>query len=166
MQISQKGIDLIKFYESFRSKSYQDTVNVWTIGYGTTVYSNGKKVQPNETISEQDAVKELVAHINSKIVSQLEKVVKVTLNQDQIDALICFAYNVGMGAVSSSTLLKKLNAGDFNGAQAQFLAWNKAGGQVLRGLTRRRLSEAVLFGENSRDFLVKTYLGGIDPDKK
>lgn len=166
MQVSQKGIDLIKFYESFRQKSYQDTVNVWTIGYGTTVYSSGKKVATGETISEPDAVKELVFHINTKIVPQLEKVVKVSLNQEQIDALICFAYNVGMGALSSSTLLKKLNAGDFLGAQAQFLAWNKAGGQVLRGLTRRRLSEALLFGGKDRDFLIKTYLGGIDPEKK
>jgi lysozyme len=165
MQVSQKGLDLIKFYESFRDKAYQDSVGIWTIGYGTTVYSTGKKVQPGESISESAALNELAFHINHNIVPQLSVYVKAPLNQEQFDALVCFAYNVGSGALATSTLLRKLNNGDVEGAQAQFLVWNKAGGQVLRGLTRRRLSEATLFGPKDRDYLIKTYLGGIDPNK-
>lgn len=146
--ISPNGIKFIQSFEGFSSKAYDDGVGVWTIGWGTTRYEDGTKVKRGDSITVERAV-ELFMHDLSEFESAVKRSVKVPLNQNQYDALVSFTYNVGIGALQGSTLLKKLNAGDYSGAAAGLLAWNK--GRVngvlkeLKGLTRRRQAERELF---------------------
>jgi len=144
MQISQNGLNLIQHFEGLRLASYQDSVGVWTIGYGTTCYPDGRPVHKNETCTVEQAGAYLLSDV-AKFVAGVNKYVKVPLNQNQFDALVSFAYNLGLGSLYSSTLLKKLNAKDYAAAADQFLRWNKAGGKILTGLTLRRQSERNLF---------------------
>ena len=145
MKTSKAGLDLIKQFESFRAAPYLCSAGVPTIGYGTTVYPNGIKVKlSDQKITQQLAESFLQHHVNA-IEKDVSKLVKVTLTQNQFDALVSFAYNVGIGAFGDSTLLKLLNAGDINGASKQFERWNKAGGKIVDGLTNRRKAEKALF---------------------
>ena len=145
MKTSKAGLDLIKQFESFRAAPYLCSAGVPTIGYGTTVYPNGIKVKlSDQKITQQLAETFLQHHVNV-IEKDVSKLVKVTLTQNQFDALVSFAYNVGLGAFGDSTLLKLLNAGDIDNASKQFERWNKAGGKVSNGLTRRRNAEKALF---------------------
>ena len=145
MNLSKTGLDLIKQFESFRAAPYLCSAGVPTIGYGTTVYSNGIKVKlSDQKITQQLAESFLQHHVNA-IEKDVSKLVKVTLTQNQFDALVSFAYNVGIGAFGDSTLLKLLNAGDIDNASKQFERWNKAGGKVSNGLIRRRNAEKALF---------------------
>lgn len=140
MNTSQNGINLIKSFEGCRLEAYKDIVGVLTIGYGTT----GPDVKPGMQITQEQAEiflrRDLV-----KFEEAILKAVKVPLNQNQFDALVCFCYNVGSAAFRNSTLLKLLNAGHFVEAAKQFLVWNKAGGKVVLGLARRREAESNLF---------------------
>ncbi|WP_275261665.1 lysozyme [Citrobacter freundii] len=147
MITSEKGIRLIKQFEGCRLTAYPDPGTggaPWTIGYGWTHPVDGKPVRPGMTIDEATADRllktGLVGYENDVL-----KVVRVKLTQGQFDALVSFAYNVGSRALSTSTLLKKLNAGDIKGAADEFLRWNKSGGKVMPGLTNRRKSERALF---------------------
>ena len=145
MKTSKAGLDLIKQFESFRAAPYLCSAGVPTIGYGTTVYPNGIKVKlSDQKITQQLAESFLQFHVNA-IEKDVSKLVKVTLTQNQFDALVSFVYNVGLGAFGDSTLLKLLNAGDIDGTSKQFERWNKAGGKVSNGLTRRRNAEKALF---------------------
>lgn len=144
MQISDKGISLIKQFEGLRLTAYQDSVGVWTIGYGWTQPVDGKPIRPGMTIKEETAERLLRTGLVG-YESDVSKLVKVKLTQVQFDALISFAYNLGARALSTSTLLQKLNAGDYAGAADEFPRWNKAGGKVLPGLTLRREAERALF---------------------
>lgn len=145
MKTSKAGLDLIKQFESFRAAPYLCSAGVPTIGYGTTVYPNGIKVKlSDQKITQQLAETFLQHHVNA-IEKDVLSLVKVPLTQNQFDALVSFAYNVGLGAFGDSTLLKLLNAGDIDGASKQFERWNKAGGKVSNGLTRRRNAEKALF---------------------
>lgn len=144
MQISDKGIALIKQFEGLRLTAYQDSVGVWTIGYGWTQPVDGKQIRAGMTIKEETAERLLRTGMVG-YESDVSKLVKVKLTQGQFDALVSFAYNLGARALSTSTLLKKLNAGDYSGAADEFPRWNKAGGNVLAGLTRRREAERALF---------------------
>ena len=139
MRTSQKGIDLIKSFEGLRLSSYQDSIGVWTIGYGTT-----RGISAGMTISNDQADRMLQNDI-SRFEPQIDQLVKVPLNQNQWDALMSFTYNLGAGNLGSSTLLKLLNNGDYAGAAAQFPRWNRAGGVVLPGLTKRRAAEQAMF---------------------
>ena len=145
MKTSKAGLDLIKQFESFRAAPYLCSAGVPTIGYGTTVYPNGIKVKlSDQKITQQLAESFLQFHVNA-IEKDVSRLVKVILSQNQFDALVSFAYNVGVGAFGDSTLLKLLNAGDIDGTSKQFARWNKAGGKVSNGLTRRRNAEKALF---------------------
>lgn len=145
MKISKAGLDLIKRFESFRAAPYLCSAGVPTIGYGTTVYPNGIKVKlSDQKITQQLAETFLQHHVNA-IEKDVSRLVKVTLSQNQFDALMSFVYNVGLGAFRDSTLLKLLNAGDIDGASKQFERWNKAGGKIVDGLTNRREAEKALF---------------------
>ena len=146
MQISQNGLGLIEHFEGLRLMSYQDSVGVWTIGYGTTVYPNGSPVRKSESCTAEQA-NVYIAHDDVKFSDGVTKLVQVPLNQNQFDALVSFAYNLGLGNLSGSTLLKKLNMKDYAGASNEFVCWNKAGGVVLAGLTLRRQSERNLFNQ-------------------
>ncbi|MEI9687478.1 lysozyme [Kosakonia cowanii] len=144
MRISDKVISLIKQFEGLRLTAYQDSVGVWTIGYGWTQPVDGKPIRPGMTIKEETAERLLRTGLVG-YESDVSKLVKVKLTQGQFDALVSFAYNLGTRALSTSTLLQKLNAGDYAGAADEFPRWNKAGGKVLPGLTLRREAERALF---------------------
>ncbi len=144
MQISNKGIELIKQFEGLRLDAYQDSVGVLTIGYGWTQPVDGKPITKGMTIKPEVAERLLKAGLVS-YESDVSKLVKVKLTQGQFDALVSFAYNLGSRSLSTSTLLTRLNAGDYAGAANEFPRWNKAGGKVLAGLTRRREAERALF---------------------
>ncbi|MET5577935.1 lysozyme [Klebsiella aerogenes] len=147
MQTSDEGIALIKDFEGCRLTAYPDPGTggaPWTIGYGWTLPVDGKPVRPGMTIDQAIADRLLKAGLVS-YENDVLKIVKVKLTQGQFDALVSFAYNIGSRALSTSTLLKKLNSGDIKGAADEFLRWNKAGGKVLNGLTRRREAERALF---------------------
>jgi GH24 family phage-related lysozyme (muramidase)/peptidoglycan hydrolase-like protein with peptidoglycan-binding domain len=136
---SQKGINLIKSFEGCRLTAYQDSVGVWTIGYGHTsgVYSG-------MTITESQAE----AYLKSDLVTSenaVNKYVTYAINQNQFDALASFTFNLGSGNLSTSTLLKKLNQGDISGAASEFDKWVYAGDKVLEGLVKRRAAEKELF---------------------
>ena len=119
MHISPSGIDLICNFEGKRLIAYDDGVGVWTIGFGTTVYPNGIKVMKGDTCTEAQA-KTYMAHDLKKFEATVNKAVTVQLNQNQFDALVSLAYNIGTNAFSKSTLVKKLNANDIRGAADQF----------------------------------------------
>lgn len=139
MRTSQKGIDLIKKFEGCRLEAYKCPAGIWTIGYGHT-----KGVKDGQIITQEQAEEFLREDL--RIFEQtVESCVKVPLSQNQFDALVSFCYNCGSGALKTSTLLRLLNEGNYSSAADQFLRWNKAGGKVLAGLTRRREEERVMF---------------------
>lgn len=140
MKTSQKGIDIIKTFEGTVLKVYKDAVGLPTIGIGHLI----KKGEVFTTITQQQA-EELLAKDLKQFEEGISTSVKVALTQNQFDALVSFAFNLGIGNLNSSTLLKKLNAGDIQGAANEFVRWNKASERVLSGLTRRRLAEKELF---------------------
>lgn len=144
MQTSEKGMALIKQFEGCKLTAYQDSVGVWTIGYGWTQPVDGKPIRAGMTIKQETAERLLKTGLVS-YESDVSRLVKVVLTQGQFDALVSFTYNLGPRSLSTSTLLRKLNAGDYAGAADEFLRWNKAGGKVLNGLTRRREAERALF---------------------
>ncbi|MEH3404125.1 lysozyme [Enterobacter roggenkampii] len=144
MQTSDKGISLIKQFEGCKLTAYQDSVGVWTIGYGWTQPVDGKPIRAGMTIKQETAERLLKTGLVS-YESDVSRLVKVGLTQGQFDALVSFTYNLGARSLSTSILLRKLNAGDYAGAADEFLRWNKAGGKVLSGLTRRREAERDLF---------------------
>lgn len=133
------GLSIIKEFEGLRLKAYLCPAGIPTIGYGET-----KGVKLGQTITAKQAEDMLVRRYD-EFERQVLQLVKVPLTANQLGALVSFTYNVGVGAFAGSTLLKKLNAGDFAGAAQQFERWNKAGGKVLTGLVRRRAAEAALF---------------------
>lgn len=141
---SQTGVTLIIGFEGLRTKSYDDGVGVWTIGYGTTRYPDGSKVKPNQSCTV-DQAQAYFKHDLIEFEDTVNSSVKVQINQNQFDALVSLAYNIGSKAFRGSTLLKKLNSGDYQSAADQFLVWRKAGGKVLDGLVRRRNTERELF---------------------
>ncbi|HFT7227573.1 lysozyme [Enterobacter chengduensis] len=144
MQISDKGLALIKQFEGCKLTAYQDSVGVWTIGYGWTQPVDGKPIRAGMTIKQETAERLLKTGLVS-YESDVSRLVKVDLTQGQFDALVSFTYNLGARSLSTSTLLRKLNASDYAGAADEFLRWNKAGGKVLNGLARRREAERALF---------------------
>ena len=146
MKISNNGLSLIKQFEGLSLKPYLDAVNIPTIGFGNTYYEDGTKVTlKDKPITEQRAT-ELLEFIANKTFSEnINKVVKVPLSQNQFDALVSFAYNIGNKNFNWSTLLKKLNLSDYEGASQEFGRWNQANGKILNGLVLRRQKEKELF---------------------
>ena len=145
MKTSDKGLSLIQQFEGFRAKPYKCPAGVPTIGYGATYYPDGRRVtMQDRPVSESDASAMLRAMLAS-YEAGIARYVLVPVTQGQFDALVSFAYNLGLSALKGSTLLRLVNARDYAGAAAQFLRWNRAGGKVLPGLTRRREAERKLF---------------------
>tara|TARA_Y100001972_G_scaffold64277_1_gene78520 strand:- start:27 stop:491 length:465 start_codon:yes stop_codon:yes gene_type:complete len=139
MKISEYGLNLIKHFEGLELEAYQCAAGVWTIGYGHT-----KDVQPGDQWSESHADHMLEVEME-EYENYVNTAVTVPLSQNQFDALVSWVYNLGNGNLTSSTMLKVLNSGDYAGVPAQIKRWNKAGGKVLEGLTRRRQAEADMF---------------------
>jgi lysozyme len=145
MNASERGIDLIKSFEGCVLKAYPDPGtggDPWTIGWGTT-----RGVKRGMTITQEEADLLLAEDVNG-FASQVSRMVRVPLNQNQFDALVSFVYNVGAGAFGNSTLLRLLNEGEYEGAAGQFGRWVHGGnGETLPGLVRRRAAEKALFEE-------------------
>jgi lysozyme len=144
MRISDNGLELIKSFEGLYLKAYLCPAKVWTIGYGHT-----GNVKPGDVINRQQA-DELLRQDVEEFVAIVNTAVKVPLTQNQFDSLVSFVYNVGADAFRKSTLLRKLNAGDYAGAAQEFERWNKAHGVVLPGLVKRRKKERELFERPSQ----------------
>ncbi|MGO4743994.1 lysozyme [Serratia quinivorans] len=144
MNISERGVALIKQFEGCRLTSYQDSVGVWTVAYGWTQPVDGRKIGPGMVIDQATAERLLKCGLvqYEQGVNQLAKVI---INQGQFDALVSFAYNLGLRSLSTSTLLRKLNSGDKQGAADEFGKWVNAGGVRLNGLVKRREAERELF---------------------
>lgn len=140
MRISQKGIKLIQDFEGLALRAYRDPIGIWTWGYGST----GPHVTPDKIGTKEEA-EQLLKKDLERFEKGVSEIVKVPLTQNQFDALVSFSFNLGLGNLKSSTLLKKLNASDYVGASKEFTRWDKAGGKVLAGLTRRREAEKALF---------------------
>ena len=139
MNTSDEGIKAIEQFEGLRLDAYQDSVGVWTIGVGHT-----KGVHGGLTITQEDA-ENLLREDLKDAENAVNFQVKVPLAQGQFDALVSFVFNLGAGALASSTLLRLLNSGDYDGAREQFKRWDKAGGVELPGLLARRNAEAEMF---------------------
>ena len=146
MKVSQSGKEMIMKHEGVRLKAYLCTAKVPTIGWGNTVYENATKVKMGDEIT-LDRAKELFDLIIIKFEKNVLSALKgIVVNQNQFDALVSFTYNVGFGNLNKSTLLKKViaNPNDIT-IRNEFMKWNKAGGKVLNGLTKRRVDEANLY---------------------
>tara|TARA_R100000664_G_scaffold9149_3_gene15201 strand:+ start:243 stop:686 length:444 start_codon:yes stop_codon:yes gene_type:complete len=139
MKISQEGLSLIKKFEGCELKAYRCAANVLTIGYGST-----KNVKEGDTITQEEADK-LLLHEMKEYEGYINDMVKSDLKQNEFDALVSWVFNLGPSNLSSSTLLQKLNNKDWDDIPNQIKRWNKAGGEVLQGLVRRREAEALLF---------------------
>ncbi|HAU4295918.1 MULTISPECIES: lysozyme [Serratia] len=144
MQVSNKGISLIKQFEGCELNAYQDSVGVWTIGYGWTQPVDGRKIGSGMLIDQATAERLLKCGL-VQYEQGVNQLVKVIITQGQFDALVSFAYNLGLRSLSASTLLRKLNAGDQQGAADEFGKWVNAGGVRLNGLVKRREAERKLF---------------------
>src|SRR5574344_141986 len=145
MKISSKGLELIKEFEGFSANAYLCPAKIPTIGYGNTFWEDGRKVKLGEQISKTNALELLELVANKDFADKIFPLIKVKVSQNKFDAMVSLAYNIGVGNFSKSTLLKKVNSGDFDGASNEFLKWNKSGGKELLGLTRRREREKDLF---------------------
>ena len=139
METSDVGVELIKKFEGKRQVAYQDSAGVWTIGYGHT-----KGVYEGQLCIEKTCDRYLAEDIQ-EVEEYIEKLVKVPLTQNQFDALVAWTFNLGPTNLNESTMLRKLNEGDYDAVPYEMKRWNKAGGEVLEGLVRRRAAEAQLF---------------------
>lgn len=142
---SKNCIDLIKEFESLRLTAYADPGPSGlpiTIGYGSTMYQNGQKIKLGDVITEDKAVELL----NWEVTQKADALKYLKVNQNQFDAIVTFVYNVGIGAFETSTLKKLIIKDPSNPLiRDQFERWNKSGGKILNGLTRRRKAEADLY---------------------
>lgn len=146
--INKATVDLIKQFEGLELKAYVDPATgnePITVGYGTTIYPDGKKVKLGDTCTEQQA-EEYLTHDLNQFSSKVQPLIKSIVTDNQFGALTSFAYNVGVGNLKSSTLLKMVNNNPNDKEIAiQFAKWNKAAGKVMKGLTRRREAESKLY---------------------
>lgn len=145
MQTSGAGRAMIEGFEGLRLKAYQDIVGVWTIGYGYT----GPDIGPGVLWTREQADQAL----SDRLANEFEPAVAAAgeATQEQFDAMVCLAYNIGRGGFERSTVARKHRAGDFAGAADAFLLWDKAAGQLCEPLYRRRMAER------------QVYLGGAYP---
>jgi lysozyme len=162
-EINQAGLDLIKGFEGLEDGDpttvnldpYMDPIGIWTIGWGHAIRVGNDFLRGKQNARRAAALypggltlPQAEALLRADLLDtcrDVEAIVTATINDNQFGALVSFAYNCGVGNLTKSTLLRLVNANDFPGAAAEFGKWNKAGGQVLPGLTRRRGAEAALF---------------------
>jgi len=139
MNISEEGLSLIKKFEGLELEAYKCAAGVLTIGYGHTA-----GVQEGDVWTKEQADENLKVDME-EYAGYINDLVECPLSQNQFDALVSWVYNLGPANLKASTLLKRLNAGDYADVPNQIKRWNKAGGKVLEGLIRRREAEALLF---------------------
>ena len=144
--MSNEGLQLLKELEGFRSKPYLDGAGIPTIGYGSTYYKNGTRVTMNDVAISQFEATELLENLLLHYVRVIDCYTRDDIKQNEFDALVCFAYNVGDGAFKKSTLLKKVNAKSSpEEIKAQFLKWVNVNGKPNAGLINRRIKELNLY---------------------
>jgi len=139
MKISEDGLELIKKFEGCETSAYQDSVGVWTIGFGHT-----KGVEEGQTCSIEDA-ESMLADEMDEYEGYINNMVKVDLQQHEFDSLVAWVYNLGPTNLSESTMLKVLNGGQFDRVPDEMNRWTRAGGEILEGLVRRRQAESLMF---------------------
>ncbi len=139
MKISEDGLELIKKFEGCETTAYQDSVGVWTIGFGHT-----KGVEEGQTCSIEDA-ESMLAEEMDEYEGYINNMVKVELQQHEFDALVAWVYNLGPTNLGESTMLKVLNGGQFDRVPDEMNRWTRAGGEILEGLVRRRQAESLMF---------------------
>ena len=151
MKTSENGLKLIQEFESFVNAPYLDSARVWTIGYGSTYYPNGKPVTGRDKPITREYAETIQRHV---IATDFEPVINELLkkeiasgfvNQNMYDSIVSLVYNIGVSGFKRSSVLRLLKQGDKVNASNAFLLWNMAGGKVLRGLVRRRGRERKLF---------------------
>ena len=157
MKISEAGIQLIKSFEGCHRSPYRCPAGLWTIGYGHVLYPDQARLKTPERalygikdehnrIFEYDEIDSLLEKDLERFEAGVLRLCPASVDsQSQFDATVSFAFNLGLGNLQSSTLRMKYNRGDIEGAADEFLKWNKAGGKILAGLTRRRVAERALF---------------------
>ncbi len=151
LTVSATGLQLVKHFEGLFLRAYKCPANVWTIGYGHTgLKHNDGTVKPGRRITAAEAEALLLQDLNTKYAPAVRRLVKVPLRQRHFDALVSFHFNTG--ALGRSTLLRRLNEGDFKAAASEFNKWTRGGGKVLPGLVRRRRSERHLFETGELNF--------------
>lgn len=151
MEISANGLNIIKNFEGLSLSAYRDEAGVWTIGFGSTCYHDGKKVGPGDKLANEVQADALLRNTLGQYEDAVNKHVKVPITQNQFDSLVSFTYNVGTGGFEESTLLVKLNEKNYAEAAAHFLAWDKItdpknGKKIVSDiLLQRRREESQLF---------------------
>ena len=151
MKTSENGLKLIQEFESFEAKPYLDSAKVWTIGYGSTYYPNGKKVTGIDKPITREYAETIQRHIITTdfepIINELLKreIASGFITQNMYDAIISLTYNIGVNGFKKSSVLRFLKHGDKLNASNAFLLWKMAGGKVLNGLIKRREKERKLF---------------------
>lgn len=141
----KEGVDLVTLFEGYSSIPYRCAAGVWTIGFGTTRYPGGRRVTESDPDCTREQAEQWLHHELEKAERVVIRYCKIYLNDKQRAALASFVYNLGSGAFRASTLRRRINSGDWDDVPYQMSRWNKAGGQVLRGLVRRRAAEAELW---------------------
>ena len=157
MSISEAGIQLIKAFEGCHSSPYRCPAGLWTVGYGRVLYPEQARLKTPERVSyalkpehnrvwDADEIDDLLSQDVHRFTSGVLRLCPAAAdNQCHLDAMVSFAFNVGLGSLQSSTLRQRYNRGDYAGAADEFLRWNKASGVILAGLVRRRAAERLLF---------------------
>lgn len=146
LDCNEKGLEIIRRSESFRPEWYKCPAGVWTIGYGTTENSlpGVNRSLIRHPIDKAQAERWLQESIAAQYEPVVERRVRVELSSNMFSALVSLVYNIG-SAFTNSTLLRKLNTGDYDGAADEFARWIYADGRVLPGLVKRRKAEQMLF---------------------
>lgn len=146
MKISQKGLDLIKKFEGFSAKPYLCPAGVPTIGYGATYYTNGTKVTMNDEPISEEWAEQLLSNMVRTYEKGVNSLVVPHISQNKFDALVSFAYNVGITNFRKSNLLRLLNKNPDNPLLTnEFMKWVRGGGKVINGLVKRRQIESQLY---------------------
>ena len=144
--IGFKGLALIKEFEGCKLTAYKCSAGVWTIGFGNTFYEDGSAVKKGDTI-DQESANILFLKIVEVFVKGVNKLITSEVTQNQFDAMVSLSFNIGLGNFKRSSVLRKVNnkPEDVHSIGESFLLWNKAGGNILNGLVRRRIAEVKLF---------------------
>lgn len=156
MKTSTRGVKLITDFEGFRANAYPDVVGIWTIGYGFT-----RGVKQGDKITRAQADRRLREEL-TEYENGVLRACRIKPNQNQFDALVCFAFNVGVAGMAKSSVIKAHNREDYQAAARAFGLWNKAGGKVWPGLTRRRAAEGALYLEPVTDEVSDPAEGPVD----
>ncbi len=154
MKITKEGLELIKRFEGFRGQAYRDPVGVWTIGYGHTSAAGAPLVTQGMVVTAAEA-EEILRQDVAMFEDGVDAAVSRDISAAQFSALVSFAYNVGLGNFKKSSVLKAVNAGNFEAVPRRLHLWNKAGGRVLAGLIRRRAEEGAMFVKSAKPMLTQ-----------